>query len=76
MESSIEKALKDPGLGNQDVTPFMKLRIIGLTYKYRRDKTKEGIVTTWNPTYKQVSLIRQLQRIMFKYLYGCRILSK
>jgi len=64
MENSIEKALKDSGLGNRDVTPFMKLRVVGLTYKNRRDKPKEGIVTIWNPTQKQVSLIIELQRII------------
>jgi hypothetical protein len=64
MESSIEKALKYSGLGNRDVTPFMKLRVVGLTYKNRRDKPKEGIVTIWNPTQKQVSLIVELQRII------------
>ncbi|KEH25626.1 breast cancer type 2 susceptibility-like protein [Medicago truncatula] len=53
MESSIEKALKDSGLGNRDVTPFMRLRVVGLTYKNCQDKSKEGIVTIWNPTQKQ-----------------------
>ncbi|XP_045814666.1 protein BREAST CANCER SUSCEPTIBILITY 2 homolog A-like [Trifolium pratense] len=53
MESSIEKALKDSGLGNREVTPFMRLRVVGLTYKTRREKPKEGIVTIWNPTQKQ-----------------------
>ncbi|RHN55782.1 putative breast cancer type 2 susceptibility protein [Medicago truncatula] len=53
LESSIEKALKDSGLGNRDVTPFMKLRVVGLTYKNRQDKPKEGIITIWNPTQKQ-----------------------
>jgi len=64
MESSIEKALKDSGLGDREVTPFMRLRVVGLTYKTQRDKPKEGIVTIWNPTQKQVSLICQLQRII------------
>ncbi|WJX25236.1 hypothetical protein P8452_14298 [Trifolium repens] len=53
MESSIEKALKDSGLGNREVTPFMRLRVVGLTYKTRREKPKEGIVTIWSPTQKQ-----------------------
>ncbi|XP_027931452.1 protein BREAST CANCER SUSCEPTIBILITY 2 homolog B-like isoform X2 [Vigna unguiculata] len=52
-EKSIEKALKDAGLGHREVTPFMKLRVVGLTYKTRQDKPKEGIVTIWNPTEKQ-----------------------
>ncbi|TKY47857.1 BREAST CANCER SUSCEPTIBILITY B [Spatholobus suberectus] len=53
MEKSIEKALKDAGLGHREVTPFMRLRVVGLTYKSRQDKPKEGIVTIWNPTEKQ-----------------------
>ncbi|XP_024633428.1 protein BREAST CANCER SUSCEPTIBILITY 2 homolog A isoform X2 [Medicago truncatula] len=53
MESSIEKALKDSGLGDREVTPFMRLRVVGLTYKNQRDKPTEGIVTIWNPTQKQ-----------------------
>ncbi|KAK2443086.1 hypothetical protein P8452_21474 [Trifolium repens] len=53
MESSIEKALKDSGLGNREVMPFLRLRVVGLTYKTRQEKPKEGIVTIWNPTQKQ-----------------------
>jgi len=37
--------LKDAGLGDREVTPFMKLRVVGLTYKTRQDKPKEGMVT-------------------------------
>ncbi|XP_022632511.1 protein BREAST CANCER SUSCEPTIBILITY 2 homolog A isoform X1 [Vigna radiata var. radiata] len=59
-EKSIEKALKDAGLGHREVTPFMKLRVVGLTYKTRQDKPKEGIVTIWNPTEKQVRLRLEL----------------
>lgn len=55
MESAINKALKDTGLGNRRVTPFMRLRVVGLTCKTRQEKPKEGIVTIWNPTQKQVS---------------------
>jgi breast cancer 2 susceptibility protein len=64
MESSIEKALKDSGLGNREVTPFLRLRVVGLTYKTRQEKPKEGIVTIWNPTQKQVNLMSQLQRLI------------
>ncbi|PNY03194.1 breast cancer protein 2-like 2a [Trifolium pratense] len=53
MESSIEKGLKDSGLGNREVTPFMRIRVVGLSYKTRGEKPKEGIVTIWNPTQKQ-----------------------
>lgn len=65
MEKSIEKALKDAGLINREVTPFMRLRVVGLTYKTRQDRPKEGIVTIWNPTEKQVRLVvSQLQRLV------------
>jgi breast cancer 2 susceptibility protein len=64
MESSIEKALKDSGLGNREVMPFLRLRVVGLTYKTRQEKPKEGIVTIWNPTQKQVNLMSQLQRLI------------
>lgn len=68
MESSIEKALKDSGLGNREVTPFLRLRVVGLTYKTRQEKPKEGIVTIWNPTQKQVSLMSQLHNII---IFSC-----
>jgi len=61
MDKSIEKALKDAGLGSRQVTPFMRLRVVGLTYKTRQDKPKEGIVAIWNPTETQVRLASQLQ---------------
>ncbi|XP_057428550.1 protein BREAST CANCER SUSCEPTIBILITY 2 homolog B-like isoform X2 [Lotus japonicus] len=53
MENSIEKSLQDAGLRHREVTQFMRLRIVGLTYKNGQDKPKEGIVTIWNPTEKQ-----------------------
>ncbi|XP_061357187.1 protein BREAST CANCER SUSCEPTIBILITY 2 homolog B-like [Gastrolobium bilobum] len=53
MEKSIEKALTDAGLRHREITPFMRLRVVGLTCKTRQDKPKEGIVTIWNPTEKQ-----------------------
>ncbi|KAK7281943.1 hypothetical protein RIF29_10345 [Crotalaria pallida] len=54
MEKSIEKALKDAGLRNREVTPFMRLQVVGLTHKTQQDKPKEGIVIIWNPTEKQL----------------------
>ncbi|KAF1883721.1 hypothetical protein Lal_00012638 [Lupinus albus] len=53
MEKSIQKALKDAGLRNREVTPFMRLRVVGLTQKTQQDRPREGIVTIWNPTEKQ-----------------------
>lgn len=64
MENSIEKSLQDAGLRHREVTQFMRLRIVGLTYKNGQDKPKEGIVTIWNPTEKQVRMMSQLQRLV------------
>lgn len=57
MESSVEKALKDFGLGNRELTPFMRLLVARLTYNTRQNKPKECIITIWNPLQKKVSLI-------------------
>ena len=64
MEKLIDKALKDAGLRDREVTPLMRLRVVGLTYKTCQDKPKEGVVTIWNPTEKQVRLLSQLQRLI------------
>ncbi|XP_019058392.1 PREDICTED: protein BREAST CANCER SUSCEPTIBILITY 2 homolog B [Tarenaya hassleriana] len=55
LNKSIEKALVDAGLGVRDVTPFMRVRVVGLTSRNcsGKHKPKEGIVTIWNPTEKQ-----------------------
>lgn len=57
MEKSIEKALEDVGLGEREVTPFMRVRVVGLNSKIsdRKDSPKEGLITIWNPTEKQVN---------------------
>lgn len=57
MEKSIEKALEDSGLGVREVTPFMRVRVVGLNNKIsdRKDSPKEGLITIWNPTEKQVN---------------------
>uniref|UniRef100_A0A2N9G9N3 Tower domain-containing protein n=1 Tax=Fagus sylvatica TaxID=28930 RepID=A0A2N9G9N3_FAGSY len=55
MEKSIEKALEDANLGVREVTPFMRVRVVGLTSKIsdRKDSPKEGLITIWNPTEQQ-----------------------
>ncbi|XP_010519117.1 PREDICTED: protein BREAST CANCER SUSCEPTIBILITY 2 homolog B-like isoform X2 [Tarenaya hassleriana] len=55
LDKSIAKALVDSGLGERDVTPFMRIRVVGLTSRNfsGRHKPKEGIITIWNPTEKQ-----------------------
>ena len=62
MEKSVEKALQDVGLRNREVTPFMRVRVVGLTRKNCQGKSrqKEGIITIWNPTEKQVNLVLRL----------------
>lgn len=57
MEKSIDKALENAGLGKRDVNPFMRMRVVGLTSKTHqgKDSPKEGLITIWNPTEKQVS---------------------
>ncbi|XP_010451954.1 PREDICTED: protein BREAST CANCER SUSCEPTIBILITY 2 homolog B isoform X1 [Camelina sativa] len=55
MEKSVANALEDAGLGERNVTPFMRIRLVGLTsLSYEGEHNpKEGIVTIWNPTEKQ-----------------------
>lgn len=59
MEKSIRKALADAGLSGRDVTPFMRVRVVGLTSKSNQREThrKEGLITIWNPTEKQVNSV-------------------
>lgn len=56
MQKSLEKALQTAGLAERDVTPFMRVRVVGLTSKRTSLKCcpKEGLITIWNPTEKQV----------------------
>lgn len=54
----IENAIEQAGLGSRDVSPFMKVRVVGLRAKSLSGKSrnKEGLITIWNPTEKNVSL--------------------
>ncbi|GMH26534.1 hypothetical protein Nepgr_028377 [Nepenthes gracilis] len=56
MQKSIEKALKAAGLSDREVTPFMRVRVAGLTRKGqpKRRGPDEGLITIWNPTEKQL----------------------
>lgn len=56
LEKSIAKTLETSGLKERDVTPFMRVRVVGLTgIDYQeKGRSKEGIITIWNPTEKQV----------------------
>ncbi|KAG8046006.1 hypothetical protein GUJ93_ZPchr0008g12594 [Zizania palustris] len=51
----VEKALEVAGLRARDVTPFLKVRVMGLISKHSATKSshKEGFITIWNPTEKQ-----------------------
>ncbi|KAL8161901.1 hypothetical protein V2J09_013390, partial [Rumex salicifolius] len=55
IEKSVKKALEDAGLSSREVTPFMRLRVVGLTNEGGRTGKgpKEGLLTIWNPTEKQ-----------------------
>ncbi|KAL0716074.1 hypothetical protein Bca4012_065396 [Brassica carinata] len=55
MEKSVAKALEDAGLGERDVTPFMRIRLVGLTSLSNdgHQNPKEAILTIWNPTETQ-----------------------
>ncbi|KAH8489969.1 hypothetical protein H0E87_025256 [Populus deltoides] len=57
MEKAIGKALQDAGLGEREVTPFIRVRVVGLTnYQEKGARApKEGLITIWNPTEKQKS---------------------
>lgn len=58
MEKSIEKALEAAGLSEREVTPFLRVRVVGLTDKCHQQKycPREGLMTIWYPTEKQVNL--------------------
>uniref|UniRef100_A0A0E0JEH1 Tower domain-containing protein n=1 Tax=Oryza punctata TaxID=4537 RepID=A0A0E0JEH1_ORYPU len=53
----VENALKVAGLSSRDVTPFLKVRVMGLISKQSATKSshREGLITIWNPTEKQKS---------------------
>lgn len=57
MHKSIEKALEDAGLSGREVTPFMRVSVVGLTIKSNQPKCcpQKGLITIWNPTEKQQS---------------------
>ena len=56
LQKSIEMALENAGLSTREVTPFMRVRVVGLTCKSYEGEIhhKDGLITIWNPTEKQV----------------------
>lgn len=57
MQKSIEKAVEAAGLSEREVTPFLRVKVVGLTNKShpRECSPQKGLITIWNPTQKQVS---------------------
>ncbi|GAB2273460.1 hypothetical protein Dimus_008252 [Dionaea muscipula] len=55
LQKSIEKALNASGLKGRVVTPFMRIRVVGLVKKGepKGGGPEEGLITIWNPTEKQ-----------------------
>ncbi|TVU21686.1 hypothetical protein EJB05_31338, partial [Eragrostis curvula] len=51
----VEKALEVADLSSRDVTPFLKVRVVGLVSKgsASKESNKEGLITIWNPTEMQ-----------------------
>ena len=66
MEKAIGKALHDAGLVEREVTPFIRVRVVGLTNYQEKGAPKDGLVTIWNPTEKQVNLIA-----LFCFHFSC-----
>ncbi|CAL9117166.1 unnamed protein product [Musa textilis] len=55
LQKEIEKALKDAGLALREVTPFMRVRVAGLTSKQscRNGRSRESLIIIWSPTEDQ-----------------------
>ncbi|CAO2193802.1 unnamed protein product [Urochloa humidicola] len=51
----VQKALEIADLSSRDITPFLKVRVIGLVSKLSASTSsnKEGLITIWNPTEMQ-----------------------
>ncbi|KNA09601.1 hypothetical protein SOVF_152150 isoform A [Spinacia oleracea] len=56
LQRLIEKALEDAGLSARNVTPFMRVRVVGLKSRgqYKGEVQREGLITIWNPTEQQM----------------------
>nr|CAB3472097.1 unnamed protein product [Digitaria exilis] len=53
----VQRALEVADLSSRDVTPFLKVRVMGLVSKHSASisSNKEGLITIWNPTEMQKS---------------------
>ncbi|KAL3654879.1 hypothetical protein CASFOL_000665 [Castilleja foliolosa] len=56
MKISIEKALEAAGLKERDVTPFLRVKVVGLANKCDslHCGPRQGLITLWSPTQKQI----------------------
>ncbi|PKI51435.1 hypothetical protein CRG98_028146 [Punica granatum] len=66
----IEKALQDAGLSEREVTPFMRVKVVGLRSKNcgRNSGPEEGLITIWNPTERQQHDLVEGQAYVFSRL--------
>ncbi|KAI3474376.1 hypothetical protein Pfo_029237 [Paulownia fortunei] len=55
MQKSIENAVEAAGLCEREVTPFLRVKVVGLTNKCHPQECcpQKGLITIWNPTQKQ-----------------------
>ncbi|XP_074302049.1 protein BREAST CANCER SUSCEPTIBILITY 2 homolog B-like isoform X1 [Silene latifolia] len=55
LQKLIEKAIEDAGLSGREVSPFMRVRVVGLQCKdHAKIKDfREGLITIWNPSERQ-----------------------
>ncbi|KAK2984210.1 hypothetical protein RJ640_006669 [Escallonia rubra] len=67
VQKSIEKALEDAGLSGREVTPFMRVIVVGLTNKSYSERCcpREGLITILNPTEKHDLYHQALIQIPF-----------
>ncbi|KAL4189586.1 hypothetical protein AMTRI_Chr08g207900 [Amborella trichopoda] len=55
IQKKVEKALEEADLNSRKVTPFMKVKVVGLINNASQKRThpREGLITVWQPTEKQ-----------------------
>ncbi|KAL0347518.1 UNVERIFIED_CONTAM: protein BREAST CANCER SUSCEPTIBILITY 2B [Sesamum calycinum] len=56
MHISIQKAMEAAGLNEREVTPFIRVKVVGLTNKHQppEHSPRKGLITIWNPTQEQM----------------------
>lgn len=64
MQKSLQKAFETAGLTGRDVTPFMRVRVVGLSSKSSpKSRQQTGLITIWNPSEKQVHIRETLHLV-------------